>query len=159
MFGEAVVVDAGDLGALGGVGGFLFDDGGEGDEAVRVRGEAERLRLLLEAVDHDGGHVVHAHDAGELVGVGEEIAFERVGLRVDGADQRSVMSGFGDEVFFFAEARAFDGGSDFEDVVAFGDDDGADDGVAARDAVEDLELLAARTKRYSPALSVFVGMA
>ena len=39
----------------------------------------------------------------------------------------------------FAESRAFDGGGDLKDVVAFGDDDGADDGVAARDAVEDLK--------------------
>ncbi len=57
------------------------------------------MRLFLEAPDHGRGHVAHGHGAGEQVGVGKQISFERLCLRIDGADQRGVVGGDGEEVF------------------------------------------------------------
>ena len=95
--------------------------------------------VLAEAVHHGRRNLVRGVDAGELVGVGKQVAFQRLGLGIDIAQQRQVILGGGDEVGGSAQAGLLDHGGDVIEVVAFGHDDGAGEDVAAQHAVAHLQ--------------------
>ena len=71
----------------------------------------------------------------EPVGIGEEVAFERGGLRVEIADERGVAGGF-QEFGGGEEAQLLDRGGDIEHVPAFGHDQLVVEDIAARDAAD-----------------------
>jgi len=93
---------------------------------------------LTEAADHGGEHLFGRGVAGEVVGVGEEIAFERGGVRAIGGDELGVLALGGEEFFSWGEAGGFDCLRDVEDVEAFGDGDGDGVDVALEQAGVDL---------------------
>ena len=57
---------------------------------VGIAQQANGLRLAPEAMHHRRHDVVRRVDAGELIGVGKEIAFESLGVRIDVAQQESI---------------------------------------------------------------------
>ena len=66
---------------------------------------------LAEAVDHGGEHLERGGVAGEAVGVGKEVAFERFGVGAGGeevGDELGVLAFGGEEVVAFGEAGGFD---------------------------------------------------
>ena len=140
--GEAVGEDTGYEGAFGLLADLLLDDRGHGhgwDDVGAV--EAELRGGLAEAVDHGGEHLERGGVAGEAVGVGEEVAFERLGVgagREEVGDEFGVLALGGEEGVAFGEPGGFDGGGDVEDVEALGDGEGLGVDVAADEAVVDL---------------------
>jgi hypothetical protein len=76
--------------------------------------------------------------AGEVIGVGEEIAFEGPCLGIVARDQFSVLAGGGEEVGFGPEACGFDCCGDVEEIEAFRDGDSACVYVALEEAGVDL---------------------
>ena len=77
----------GDDGPLRGQRRLLLHDRGQGDELVEAhaaqpgaRDHVGRARPLPEALDHPPEDLLHAHALGDLVGVGEEVPLERIGL-------------------------------------------------------------------------------
>jgi len=113
---------------------------------MHIMGEAQGLRLFLKAFDHGGSHLAHVHGAGEAIGVREEIAFERLCLRIDRAEQIGIVGGDGEKVLALAETCSLDGRGDFKDIVALRNDDGADENVSASDALEDLNCAGSADK-------------
>ena len=129
--------DAGDQGALGVLADLLFDEGGEDDccgsakLAIDAGAEAELGGDLAEALDHGGEDLGRRDVAGEAVGVGEEIAFERGGVGREVGDQRGLAAFGGEEGIAGAKAGGLDRLGDVEDVVALGDGEGDGVDVAA----------------------------
>ena len=140
--GEAVGEDAGDEGAFGLLAYLFFDERGHGDGAGHGGVvDAELGGGLAEAADHGGEDLEGRGVAGEAVGVGEEVAFERFGVGAWGeeiGDEFDVLALGGEEGFAFGEAGGFDCGGDVEDVEALGDGEGLGVDVAADEAVVDL---------------------
>ena len=123
--GEAIEEDAGHERTLGVLGDLLLDDGGHSDGGGHVGAvEAELGADLSEAVDHGGKYLERGGVAGEAVGVGEEIAFERVGAGAGGeevGDELGVLALGGEEGVTFGEAGGLGCGGDVEDVIALGE--------------------------------------
>jgi hypothetical protein len=140
--GEPVDEDTGDERAFGVLRDLLLDErsegDGRGDVGDRVSCEAELGGDLAEAMNHCSEHLGGRGSAGEAVGVGEEVAFERRGVRAEVGDERSLRAFGGEKGFARTEAGGLDGLGDIEDVIALGDGDGEGIDVAARDARVDL---------------------
>ena len=90
---------------------------------------------LAELFHHGGSHLLHGHHAGEFVGVGEKISFERFCAGGDIGDQGGVGLRDFQEIVGGAEAGVFDGAGDVEHGEAFGHDDGVEVDVAAAEAL------------------------
>ena len=86
--------------------------------------QPDLLRLLPETPHHGGRDIVRAVDAGELVGVREKIALQRLRIGIEVAHQERVPLGRGDEVGCRTQPGLLDCGCDVEDVVALGNDHG-----------------------------------
>ncbi len=121
---------------------LFFDERGHDDGSGHAGAvEAELSACLAEAVDHGGEDLERGGVAGEAVGVGEEIAFERAGVGVwwqEAGEEFGVLAFGGEEDVAAGEAGGFGGGGDVEDVVALGDGEGLGVDVAAEEAVVDL---------------------
>ncbi len=92
--GEPLGVDAGDEGAFGGDGRFLFDEGGEDDRGEDGLGGLERGPFAAELGDHEGAQGFGRGGAGEAVGGREEEAFEGRGGGCEILDQFRILGGF-----------------------------------------------------------------
>ena len=103
--------------------------------------QADLLRRLTKAVHHGCRNLVRRVDAGELIGIGKEIAFQRLRLRIDLVQQGHIALGRGDEVRGRAQSGLFDHGRDVIQVVALGHDDGAGKDVAAQHTVSHLQRI------------------
>ena len=98
--GEAVDEDACYQGALRVLANLFFNERGHDDGMGNVVVEAELGGCLAEAAHHGGEDLERCGVAGELIGVGEEIAFERYGGRSvggEGRDELGVLALGGEE--------------------------------------------------------------
>ncbi len=141
---EAVFEDAGDEGALVGLGDFFFDEGGEGNGTPEggTGREVEEGGLLAETTNHDAEDGGRGAVLGEAVGVWEEEALEGGGMhggRNEVGDEGGVAFFSGEDVWRGGEAGGFDSVGDVEDIEAFGNDDGVEKDVAADEAAVDFQ--------------------
>src|SRR5260221_798959 len=105
---------------------------------VRIGVQPDLLRHKPELMDHRRRHFLQALRARELVGVGEQIALKRFGLRRQIRDQLGLGFGTVQEVGGRSKARVFHRFGDVEHRIAFGDSDTVEVDIAARDAPVDL---------------------
>jgi hypothetical protein len=84
---------------------------------------------------HGGGDVVLVLGAGEVVGVGEEVAFEAGGLGIEVGDQPGVGVGDAHEVVGASQPRLLEDGRHLVEVRSLGYHHGVDHHVATGDAV------------------------
>jgi hypothetical protein len=100
VFSQPIVIDAGNQRPFLRIGCLLFHDRSHGHDAMHVgiTQQPDLLRLLPEAMHHGGRYVVGSVDASELVGVGKEISFQRLGIGIEVADEEDVAAGGGQEV-------------------------------------------------------------
>src|SRR5258708_7989157 len=89
-------------------------------------------------MDHRRRMLLQALRAREMVGVGEQIALKRFGLRRKIRDQLGLGFGTVQEVGGRSKARVFHRFGDVEHRIAFGDCDHVEVDIAARDAPVDL---------------------
>ena len=102
---------------------------------VHAGGGVQAAPGFAELAGHEAAEALGGGVAAEPVGVGEEIALERGGLRVEIADERGVAGGV-QESGGGEEAQLLDRGGDIEDISAFGHDQLVVEDIAARDAAD-----------------------
>ena len=113
---------------------------------------------LAELFDHGRGHLVHGHHAGEFVGIGEKISFERVRAGSDVGDQGGVGLRDFQEVAGGTEARGLDGAGDIEHGEALGDDHGVEVDIAAAEALLNVEHVRGLVEQVFPSLQGATGV-
>ena len=116
--------NAGDQRPFRPLAGLFFDQRGHGDDLAQIRGvfadcRAQLLQNLPKPVNHSFRHIAGRRLPGKVIGVGEQIPFERFGFRVEIADERSVPGDFHKIGFRNGELLG-DGPGDVEDVKTFG---------------------------------------
>src|SRR5437764_3217011 len=75
---------------------------------------------LAELLDHGCRHFVHGHHAAELVGLGEEIAFERGRAGGEVGDKARIQLRYFQEILRGPESGSLDGAGNIEHGEAFG---------------------------------------
>ncbi len=121
---------------------------------VGISQQPDLLRFLPEAVHHGSRNVVRRVDASELVGVGKEISFQRLGVGIEIAEEEEVAARCGQEIGRRAESRLLYRSGNVIHVEAFGHDNGTGIDIAPdqpapnlQSACRLIELVLARLKR------------
>ena len=81
---------------------------GVGCHRVMDLNQSDLVRYLTELLDHGRRHLLHGHHAGEFIGIGEKVAFERVGARGEVGDHRGVGLRHFQEILSGSEAGGLD---------------------------------------------------
>src|ERR1700690_145515 len=135
---QAVRKDRGDERPLVRQLGLALDQRGERHDLVRFRGRrAQGGPGLAEAIGHQAAELGRRGVARYVIGVGEEVAFERRRLRVEVADRQRI-AGRREEPRAVHDLQSLERLRDVEGAVAFGHHQHIEEDVAAHDAVEDL---------------------
>ena len=91
---QTIVENGGDQRFLLGEGGFFFDDGGQdhgfpfGDSQLRGPLARSGSEDFFELMDHHLDHFLRVHFPEQVIGVGEEVAFQGRLLRVERGQER-----------------------------------------------------------------------
>ena len=146
VFRQAIVVDAGHARPFLRSSRLFFYDRCHGDDfgnvRVQPRGrpgiEPDLLCDLAELADHRRHHFLRGLGAGELVGVGEEIALQRFRVRRQIRDQLGLGFSNMQKIGCRSETGVFHRLGNIEHGEAFGDGDNVEVDIAARDAIVNL---------------------